>query len=93
MLTLAQLNSEIAAGKYAWPGGYERHAIAADGESLCFDCVEREAERLRAEIAAPSDPDWQIVGFEIHWEGLPMQCAHCNRDIESAYGVPAESAD
>lgn len=92
-LTLEQFEAELAAGKYAWPGGYERHAIMADGESVCFDCVEREAPEIRDEIAEQMNRDWRPVEFSIYWEGAPMQCAHCNRDIESAYGDPEGQSD
>jgi hypothetical protein len=32
--------------------------------------------------------DWRCEGVQIHWEGPPESCAHCNAQIESAYGDP-----
>lgn len=81
-------NAALQNGAYAWPGGYPLRFIMKDGESVCFDCAERNADRIREEIAdAPDgDSDWSPVAAAIHWEGAAEICANCNADIESAYG-------
>jgi len=72
---------------FAWPGGYPIFYLMADGECLCSKCANKEGATVDHE-----DKEWRIAAQDIHWEGDPIQCAHCNRDIESAYG-PIDSAD
>ena len=60
---------------YAWPGGYTLCYLAADSEILCNVCATAEEE-----------PVEQFV----HWEGEPLYCAECNKEMESSYGIPDE---
>ena len=71
---------------FAWPGGYPLYYILADGETMCVLC----ANGMNDSDASPDaeDPQWRIVGYEIHWEGEPLVCAHCRTEIHSAYGIP-----
>lgn len=93
-MTSEAFTSALSAGKYAWPGGYEIAFLMADGETVCFDCVKENESRIIDSIellAQGYQPnDWTPAAPFIHWEGAPVQCAHCNRDIESAYGEPDE---
>ena len=73
---------------YAWPGGYPIFHLAADGEPLCATCCNENAKQIDA-AEEYLDPDWQIVASDINWEDEHMYCAHCNKQIESAYGEPA----
>ena len=73
-------------GAYAWPGGYPVYAWMADGEPLCFDCVKNESEVH--EDPSECNEQWRFVGADVYWEGPAMSCAHCNRELESAYGDP-----
>lgn len=75
--------TEEARKGVAWPGGYPVHAVMADGSPLCAGCVDREAVRL---LAAEPEKDWRIVGVGVHWEGEPLECAHCGSAMPSAYG-------
>ncbi len=34
------------------------------------------------------DDQWNIIAYDIHYEGEPFICDHCGVEIESAYGVP-----
>ena len=72
---------------YAWPGGYPIIYILADGETLCAKCANGE-NGSEASTDSGTDAQWRIIGQDIHWEGEPETCAHCNGQIESAYGVP-----
>lgn len=67
----------------AWPGCYPLHAVMADGSPMCAGCVDKEAHRL---LAATPEMDWRIVGVQVHWEGDPLECAHCGEAMPSAYG-------
>ena len=71
---------------HAWPGGYPIFYLLGDGATLCPACANGE----NGSDASPESEDdqWRLVESDIHWEGEPIQCAHCNREIESAYGIP-----
>jgi len=85
---------------YAFPGGYTIIYIAGDNEVLCPECAnlpeaystaeKREAIKkgLDREDGPPdyTDRAWELVAVDTYDEGLPIQCAHCNKDIESSYG-------
>lgn len=66
---------------YAWPGGYEIHYLTKDCGTLCHQCANANLEQTIGD-----DPQWEIISSDIHWEGSPLQCDHCYRDIVSAYG-------
>lgn len=61
---------------YSWPGGYSLCYLAEDSEILCNVCA-------TAEGLKPKD------AF-IHWEGEPLYCAECDKEMESSYGIPDE---
>lgn len=71
---------------HAWPGGYEIHYYVHTGEELCHNCANN---NLRLTID-PDIHDWYIVASAIHWEGPPLICSHCGREIASAYGDPED---
>ena len=72
-------------GAYAWPGGYPVYAYMADGEAICFECTR---DNLEVHEDATCHDGWCFVGADIYWEGAPMNCANCNKELESAYGDP-----
>jgi len=72
--------------KYAWPGGYPILYVMADGAVLCPDCANGQNGSDASETA--DDPGWRLDGMSVHYEGPPEHCAHCNVEIESAYGDP-----
>ena len=73
----------------AWPGGYPKVAIMADGECLCATCAKANYKQVSRDTRARGRHDgWAVEGVQIHWEGEPLECAHCQTQIESAYGVP-----
>ena len=85
---------------YAFPGGYTIIYIAGDNEVLCPECAnlpeaystaeKREAIKKGLDrVDGPpdyTDRAWELVAVDTYDEGLPIQCAHCNKDIESSYG-------
>jgi len=80
----------LEAGKlmaWAWPGGYEIVYYTADGGTLCFQCARRENGSEASENPS-ADKQWRLVAAEVYWEGPALNCDHCNREIESAYGDP-----
>ena len=72
---------------YAWPGGYPIVYYAGDCEPLCPACANGE-NGSEAGTDPELDPQWRLEGGEVYWEGAPMQCAHCNAVLASAYGDP-----
>lgn len=77
-----------ARDRYAWPGGYPLYILMSDGEPLCTQCARANFRQIARSTRDDVRGDWVAEGADIYWEGPPMQCAHCNTDIESAYGDP-----
>lgn len=78
---------------YAWPGGYQMFYLMSDGEVMCPDCANGEnGSHARTEDGPDDAPHdgWKIVAGDIHWEGPPEICCHCNAEIPSSYGDPNE---
>lgn len=71
-------------------GGYPKVLIMRDGGCLCSGCTKSEFKRLLEELRDECDPAFMPLGVDIHWEGEPMICDHCNAEIESAYGDPEQ---
>lgn len=71
---------------YAWPGGYPRFFVTADGAALSFKAAKQEQEQIEAAI---SDMDtgggWCVAGCDINWEDANLYCDHTGERIESAY--------
>jgi len=76
---------------YAWPGGYERLAVLADGALLCSQCCRKEAKRIMSDIRDGYDTGWLIAGtcYEaVDAESarecdpeLVSHCDHCGREF------------
>jgi hypothetical protein len=89
---ITALNGSDNAPAYAWPGGYPIFYLCADGETLCPVCVNREIRLvLEATLAPGTDTQWEVEAVDVNWEDDFMQCAHCNKFIDSAYGDSSES--
>ena len=66
----------------AWPGGYPRYAITADGAALCHRCCKSERELIGT---TTGNDGWCVAGTDINWEDPALYCDHCGSRIESAY--------
>lgn len=82
-----QIDSDGKLSAYAWPGGYPIIYVTRDSGTLCPKCANGE-NGSEASIHDEGDPSWHIVAQQIHWEGAPETCDHCNAKVESAYGDP-----
>ncbi len=71
---------------FAWPGGYPIVYYTADNAVLCPDCAN--GKNGSEAGSKHEDPQWRLVACDVHWEGPPETCEHCNAQIESAYGEP-----
>lgn len=80
--------------RYTWPGGYQVNAITGDGAMMCHKCATTEKEVYEGKNPPQDGNDlcWQVIGFEVHWEGPPEQCAHCYCELPSEYGDPIGGA-
>jgi hypothetical protein len=74
---------------YAFPGGYPKVLIMSDSECLCAKCAKANY-RLISKATRHNDrrDEWHAEGVDLHLEGPPAFCAHCNAETESAYGEP-----
>jgi len=77
-------------GPYAWPGGYPVMLVLADGACLCFDCYKSQYGSIAGEIGDSYNTGWKPAGVDINYEDTDCYCAHCNKQIESAYGDDTE---
>lgn len=85
---ITQAVREFIREPYAFPGGYPKVLIMLDGECICAKCAKENYRLISLETRKRYRGGWQAVGVDIHWEGAPMVCSHCNAEIESAYGEP-----
>lgn len=76
---------------FAWPGGYPIVYHTDDNANLCPACANGE-NRSEASEFADKRSGWRIVDSDIHYEGEPIVCDHCDAEIESAYGNPEETS-
>ena len=71
--------------KYAWPGGYTMYLVMSDGEELCMDCARSEYRQIARSNKYGIQDGWKPEGIDINYED-EIYCAHCNKQIERAYG-------
>ena len=73
-------------------GCYPLVYIVADGGCLCPACANGD-NGSEASEDADADKQWRLIGADVHWEGAPLTCDHCNGEVESAYGDPDAEQD
>jgi hypothetical protein len=65
--------------------------VMEDGSRVCAVCVNGMRDLVLRGIvpcAAAHDPSWRLTGYDLHYEGPPVGCAHCDATIEALYGDP-----
>jgi len=65
---------------YSSYGCYTIFYVTKDGGVLCAKCATSDGQ-----TTDPYDPQWFLVGVDVHWEGEPLTCAHCEGEIEPSY--------
>jgi hypothetical protein len=76
---------------YAWPGGYPRYFITADGAALSYAAAENERRLIRRAIRTDDNTGgWRVIGCDINWEDADLYCDHTGARIESAYAETTE---
>lgn len=63
----------------------------ADGGVLCPACVNKEIRLIDDAIKCGYNKQWEVVGQFVHWEGPPLHCDHCSKELPSEYGIPEGS--
>lgn len=80
--------------------GYPIFWITDDCAALCHECVCKEIKLIhdarpkkdsRGQLQPSDDKQWNVVGYQADWEDGSLYCAHCSKQIESAYGEPEPS--
>lgn len=92
LLALQEIKRELRSGQYAWPGGYPKFFIMADGEAVSFASIKLNFRSVAHAMSYPQyrDEQWTVVGVDINWEDGDLCCAHSGERIESAYETPSE---
>ena len=77
---------QLKDGAYAWPGGYPKFFITADGATLSFDAAKEEkAQIVDALLHGQRQSGWYADAVDINWEDGELYCDHTGQRIESAY--------
>lgn len=74
---------------FAWPGGYPIYYLTEDSAILCPGCANGENGSEASQQS--DDKQWKLAACDVHYEGAPLSCEHCNAEIGSAYGDPSEA--
>lgn len=78
-------------------GGYPLVALAGDDSVICAVCAHNDRQRYIPTAGTPLssfERKKALQGLYVHWEGRPIHCDQCHRDIPSAYGpTPDEEAE
>lgn len=70
---------------YAWPGGYPKALITADGGCLCAGCAAKEFKLICAESFENTSCGFRVAGVDVNWENTDLHCDHCGKEMECAY--------
>lgn len=73
---------------YAWPGGYPRFILMADGEALSVNAARENWRSIVHSTLRRQRDDWAAAGVDVNWEDPDLFCAHSGERIESAYAEP-----
>ncbi len=76
---------------HAFPGGYPKVLITADGGALCDDCAKKEFRQIVAESLQNTNCGFRASGVGINWENPDLTCDHCGAKIPPAYGDENEN--
>ena len=83
----AQHAAYVARERYAFPGGYRVNLLTSDGGVLCADCVRTNYRAILESARDHLGDGWEPAAHFTHWEGEPLICDHCGREIEPEYGA------
>lgn len=93
LMTPAAFEAELAAGPYAWPGGYPRYFITADAQALSFKAAEAERQNVLDSLREGIADGWAVSACDVNWENASLYCDHTGDRIESAYAEDDAESD
>ena len=70
---------------YAWPGGYPRFIVMADGEAVSCEAARAEWRQIVYATLHGLRDGWRAVDTCTNWEDTALYCAHTGERIPSAY--------
>lgn len=82
--TRKQINvlKDIVRQPFAFPGGYEKVAIADDDGIICSICCKTEFRNILHSTKFGYYDGWHVMDvFLSENVGEPLYCSHCGRDI------------
>ena len=87
ILALSVIKAELREGKYAWPGGYPKYFLCADGEPLSYEAAYENFKLIAHAHTFPEyrDTQWTLLACDVNWDDQNMICAHTGKRIEAAY--------
>jgi len=73
---------------YAFPGGYEIHAVMSDGGCLCHTCAKDNARLIIFNTRSGcGHSGWEFDGATINWEDNDLFCDNCGNQLKPEYGM------
>lgn len=77
---------------FAFPGGYEIHAVMSDGGCLCHTCAKDNAKLIIADTRSDArsgcgHSGWEFYAADINWEDDNLFCDHCGNQLKPEYGM------
>lgn len=70
---------------YAWPGGYPRYIVMADGAALSVEAAKAEFPSICRSTLRGDRDGWRAADVAINWEDGELTCDHTGNRIPSAY--------
>jgi hypothetical protein len=87
MVNLIEEIEQAIAEPYAWPGGYPKYILMADGEAMSVDAAKDNLHLILEAVEGEDRNDsWRAIGVQINWEDSNLICCQSNKRIPSAYG-------
>jgi len=69
-------------------GCYPVYTVLADGTFLCRTCAHENYRQISESTRHDCNDGWKAIGADVLWETEDEEyCGHCNKIIESAYGI------
>jgi hypothetical protein len=81
--TIEDLEKCLATLGYTDVGGYPLYFITDDGDTLSFETVALEAERIKDAVQNGFKNGWRVIVCDVNWENR-LYCAHSGEAIKSA---------
>jgi len=87
-MTVDEFDTALKDGPYAWPGGYQKYFVMANGDAISYKAAEDNADKIREAIKTGDrhDTDWRPLCVDINYEDTDLRCIETDEPIPAAYG-------